>query len=79
MIATTSIATAADIDAGRTTVNQLCAECHRPKDWSGETTFALQALITDVVGGKVQHRSRKISLTPREIADVAAYWTSGRK
>jgi len=70
---------AADIEQGKAKVAQLCAECHRPKDWSGETTAALESLIKDIVAGKVKHSQRKLSLTPQEIADTAAYWTSGRK
>lgn len=83
LVVTTLLSTApifaADLDVGKAKVTQLCAECHRPKDWSGETTVALEALIKDVVAGKVNHASRKIQLTPSEIADIAAYWTSGRK
>lgn len=72
-------ASAADVAAGQAKVAQLCAECHRPRDWSGETTAALQSLIADIVAGRVNHSQRKLQLTPREIADIAAYWTSGRK
>jgi mono/diheme cytochrome c family protein len=72
-------AVAADVAAGQAKVAQLCAECHRPRDWSGETTAALQSLIADIVAGKIKHSQRKIELTPQEIADIAAYWTSGRK
>jgi mono/diheme cytochrome c family protein len=78
-LAVASGAQAADIDAGKAKVTQLCAECHRPKDWSGETTAALESLIKDIVVGKVNHSQRKLQLTPQEIADIAAYWTSGRK
>ncbi len=70
---------AADIDAGKAKVTQLCAECHRPKDWTGETTTALESLIKDIVAGKVNHSQRKLQLTPQEITDIAAYWTDGRK
>lgn len=70
---------AGNIDAGQAKVQQLCAECHRPRDWSGETTAALQSLIADIVAGKVKHSQRKLELTPQDVADIAAYWTSGRK
>ena len=70
---------AADIEVGKTIVAQQCAECHRSKDWSGETTAALESLIKDIVAGKVKHSQRKLSLSPQESADIAAYWTSGRK
>jgi mono/diheme cytochrome c family protein len=72
-------AQAADIEAGKIKVTQACAECHRPRDWSGETTAALESLIKDVVAGKVKHSQGKLQLSPQEIADIAAYWTSGRK
>ena len=69
----------ADTEAGKAKVAQLCAECHRPADWNGETQAALQSLIKDVVAGKVAHSKRAIKLTDQEIADIAAYWTSGKK
>lgn len=72
-------ATAADIEAGKAKVAQLCSECHRPTDWSGETQPALQSLIKDVVTGKVPHSKRVLKLTDQEIADIAAYWISARK
>jgi cytochrome c553 len=70
---------AADAEAGKAKVSQLCAECHRPADWNGETQVALQSLIKDVVSGKVPHSKRSIKLTDQEIADISAYWTNGRK
>jgi len=79
IVCTVQESAAANIAAGEAKVKQLCAECHRPRDWNGETTAALQALITDIVAGKVKHSRRKLELTPQEIADIAAYWTGGRK
>ena len=72
-------ASAADVEAGKTKVAQLCSECHRPADWSGETEAALQSLIKDIVSGKVRHSKRALNLSDQDIADIAAYWTSGRK
>jgi mono/diheme cytochrome c family protein len=79
MFALSCIARGADFEAGKIKVAQQCAECHRSKDWSGETQSALESLIKDIVAGKVNHSQRKITLTPQEITDIAAYWTSGRK
>jgi mono/diheme cytochrome c family protein len=70
---------AGDVAAGKLKVEQACAECHRPRDWNGETTAALESLIKDIVAGKINHSKRSLQLTPQEIADIAAYWTSGRK
>jgi len=74
-----SPASPADIEAGKAKVALQCAECHRVGDWNGETQAALQSLIKDIVIGKVPHRKKAFKLTDQEIADVAAYWTSGRK
>ena len=73
------VAQGADPAAGKAKVAELCAECHRPKDWSGETTAALESLLNDIVAGKVKHSQRKLQLSRQEVADIAAYWTSGRK
>jgi cytochrome c553 len=70
---------AADVEAGKAKVAQMCAECHRPADWNGETPAALQSLIRDVVAGKIPHSKRALKLSDQDIADIAAYWTSGRK
>jgi len=74
----TPVAWGADIEAGKAKVTQSCAECHRPRDWNGETTAALESLIKDIVAGKIKHPQRKLQLTAQEITDIAAYWTSGR-
>lgn len=69
----------ADLDSGKAKVAQQCAECHRPSDFNGESRAALEALIKDVVTGKVPHSKRLVRLSDQEIADVAAYWSSVRK
>ena len=69
-------AAAGDAAAGRAKVEQQCAECHRRSDFSGETTAALQALLSDIVAGKVNHSRKTLQLTPAEIADIAAYLTA---
>jgi len=70
---------AGDAAAGKAKVAQQCAECHRPSDWDGETTAQLEALLRDIASGKVAHRKRQLQLSEQDIADIAAYWTSGRK
>lgn len=70
---------AADTSAGKAKVEQACAECHRASDWSGETTAALESLLKDIIAGRVQHRKRELHLTEQDAANIAAYWTAGRK
>lgn len=72
-------ALSADIEAGKTKVAQQCAECHRLADWNGETQAALESLIKDILAGKVQHNKRAFKLSDQDAANIAAYWTSGRK
>jgi mono/diheme cytochrome c family protein len=79
LLIVTVSAQAADIEAGRAKVTHQCAECHRAGDWSGETQAALESLIRDVGSGKVAHKKRALNLTDKDAADIAAYWTSGRK
>ena len=69
----------ADRAAGQKIVEQNCAECHRTKDWNGETQDALESLIRDIVAGKIKHPQRKLDLTQEDIVNIAAFWTSGRK
>ena len=70
---------AADAAAGKTVATAKCAACHEPADWKGETPSSLQSLIRDVVSGKVKHSKTPVQLSDTEIADVAAYWLTGKK
>lgn len=70
---------AADALAGKTVAQAKCAACHEPADWQGETAASLQSLIRDVVAGKVKHSKTRVELSESEIADVAAYWLTGKK
>ncbi len=70
---------AADAGAGKAVAQARCAACHEPADWQGETAASLQSLIRDVVSGKVSHSKTKVELSEAEIADVAAYWLTGKK
>jgi cytochrome c553 len=70
---------AADAEAGKVVAQAKCASCHEPKDWQGETTSSLESLIRDVVSGKVKHSKTRVELSDAEIANVAAYWLTGKK
>lgn len=70
---------AADAGAGKTVAQAKCASCHEPADWQGETAASLESLIRDVVSGKVKHSKTKVELGETEIANVAAYWLTGKK
>jgi mono/diheme cytochrome c family protein len=70
---------AADAGAGKVAAQAKCAACHEPADWQGETQNSLQSLIRDVVSGKVKHSKTKVELNETEIANIAAYWLSGKK
>jgi mono/diheme cytochrome c family protein len=69
---------AADVQAGRSTAQGKCAQCHEADDWEGEDAASLESLIRDIVAGKVKHKS-KLELTPAEISNIAAYWGAGKK
>lgn len=71
-------AAAADVEAGKAKVKQVCAECHEVADWKAKNEADLQAKIASVVAGKVKH-PKKIQLTDAEIADIAAYWAASAK
>lgn len=72
-------ASSADAGAGKTVAQAKCAACHEPADWEGETAASLQSLIKDVVTGRVKHSKTKVELSDAEIANVAAYWLTGKK
>lgn len=68
---------AADAAAGKVAA-QKCVACHEADDWEGENAASLEALIKDIVAGKVKHKN-KLELSAAEIADIAAYWGRGGK
>lgn len=68
-------AQAADVAAGKAKTETICNECHEAADWQGEGEADLQALIKDVVAGKVKH-PKKLQLSDAEIANIAAYWAA---
>lgn len=70
-------ASQADTAAGKATFTQVCAECHEVADFEGEDTAALQATITKIANGGMKHK-KAFKLTDAQIADVAAYMTSGK-
>ncbi|MGE0114930.1 MAG: hypothetical protein AB7T07_08625 [Steroidobacteraceae bacterium] len=70
---------AADVAAGKSVAQARCAACHEPADWQGETAASLQSLIRDVVSGKVKHSKTKVELNETDIANVTAYWLTGKK
>ena len=72
-------AMAADAGAGKAIAQAKCAACHEPADWDGENAASLQSLIKDVVTGKVKHSKTKVELSDPDIANVAAYWLTGKK
>jgi mono/diheme cytochrome c family protein len=70
---------AADTAAGKTLAQSQCVQCHEADDWDGESAASLESLVRDIVAGKVKHKT-KLTLTPAEIAAIAAYWgESSRK
>ena len=68
-------AVAGDAAAGKAKHDEICSACHEKADWAGKDAATLEAQIKDVVSGKTKHK-KKITLTDKEIADVAAFWTS---
>jgi cytochrome c553 len=68
-------AAAADVEAGKAKVKQVCAECHEVADWKAKNEADLQAKIAGVAAGKLKH-PKKLQLTDAEMADIAAYWAA---
>jgi mono/diheme cytochrome c family protein len=70
-------AVAGDPAAGKLKAEQQqCNQCHRSNDFNGETTAALESLISAINTGKIPHDKKAFHLNQTEIADIAAYWTT---
>lgn len=68
-------AAAADADAGKAKVQEICSKCHQTGDWKGQTAAAIQGKIQNVVAGKTKH-PKKLDLTDADMANIAAYWAA---
>jgi mono/diheme cytochrome c family protein len=67
----------ADAAAGKANFTKVCAECHEVADFEGESAADVQATIKKIVSGGMKHK-KALKLTDAEIADLAAYMTSGQ-
>jgi mono/diheme cytochrome c family protein len=70
-------ALSADAAAGKGIFDGTCSACHEMADWQGKNTAELTAMIHDIVAGKTKHK-KALKLSDTEIADVAAFITSGK-
>ena len=68
-------AAAADIAAGQQVFEHNCAACHQLKGYAGKSDAELEAALKGMVAGTVAH-PKKLTLSPADIADVAAYISS---
>jgi cytochrome c553 len=75
LLTTAAVATAADADAGKAKVQQVCSKCHEVGDWKGKSATEIQGKIQNVVAGKTKH-PKKLDLTDADVANIAAYWAS---
>jgi len=63
---------------GKATFEKSCAECHEAADFAGEDAKGLTDSLKKIVAGQQKHKV-KLTLSDAEIADVAAYMSTGGK
>ena len=68
----------ADVAAGKARFNATCGECHDSADFENENPQALAATLRRIVSGELRHK-KPLQLTDQEIADIAAYMSTGGK
>jgi mono/diheme cytochrome c family protein len=68
----------ADIKAGKSKFNAVCAECHDSADFEGEDLNGLRDTLRRISHGEIKHK-KTVKLSDQEIADLAAYMASGGK
>jgi mono/diheme cytochrome c family protein len=71
-----SFSASADAAAGKATFEKSCAECHEVADFKGEDAKGLTDSIKKIVAGQQKHKS-KLTLSDADIANVAAYMSTG--
>jgi mono/diheme cytochrome c family protein len=65
----------ADSAAGQKTFETTCAGCHKLKSYTGKSDADLETSLKGIVAGTTKH-PKKLTLSPTEITDVAAYISS---
>jgi mono/diheme cytochrome c family protein len=68
----------ADIAAGKARFDAVCGECHDSADFENENPQALASTLRRIVSGELKHK-KPLQLSDREIADIAAYMSTGGK
>ena len=68
----------ADIASGKHRFDATCGECHDSADFEGEDTQVLSDTLRRIVSGQLKHK-KALQLSEQEIADVAAYMSTGGK
>ena len=68
----------ADVAAGKARFNAACGQCHDSADFENENPQALAATLHRIVSGELKHK-KPLQLSDQEIADIAAYMSTGGK
>jgi mono/diheme cytochrome c family protein len=68
----------ADVAAGKARFNAICGECHDSADFESENPQALASTLRRMVSGELKHK-KALQLSDQEIADIAAYMSTGGK
>ena len=68
----------ADVAAGKARFNAVCGQCHDSADFENENPQALAATLRRIVSGELKHK-KPLQLSDQEIADIAAYMSTGGK
>jgi mono/diheme cytochrome c family protein len=68
----------ADVAAGKARFNAACGQCHDSADFENENPQALANTLRRIVSGELKHK-KALQLSDQEIADIAAYMSTGGK
>jgi mono/diheme cytochrome c family protein len=78
MVSLWSRSAQADVAAGKARFNAACGQCHDSADFENENPQALAATLHRIVSGELKHK-KPLQLSDQEIADIAAYMSTGGK
>ena len=77
-VAIAALTARADVAAGKARFDTVCGECHDSADFENENPQALAGTLRRIVSGEIKHK-KPLQLSEREIADIAAYMSTGGK
>ena len=62
-----------DAEAGKSTFEETCEQCHYADDFDDEAKSVLEAMLLAIMNGEIRHRGGFSGLSEEDLANLAAF------